>query len=94
MHEIFFENLRNPVRGHRAGVMRQFPTLNLTVVLSKFTEFRILITAPLGFAEALLVFVTQKLSVSKILEVISTPEFCQGNESGLRSDRGPVSSSM
>ena len=26
MHEIFFENLRNPARDRRAGAMRQFPT--------------------------------------------------------------------
>jgi hypothetical protein len=26
MHEFFFENLRNPARIRRAGVMRQFPT--------------------------------------------------------------------
>jgi hypothetical protein len=24
MHEIFFENLRNPARNRRAGLMRQF----------------------------------------------------------------------
>ena len=24
MHEFFFENLRNPVRNRRAGLMRQF----------------------------------------------------------------------
>ena len=26
MHEIFFENLRNPARFRRASAMRQFPT--------------------------------------------------------------------
>jgi hypothetical protein len=26
MHEIFFENLRNPARDRRAGAMRQFST--------------------------------------------------------------------
>ena len=34
--------------------------------------------------------VTQKFSFSKILEVVSRPEFAQDHESGLRSDRGLV----
>jgi hypothetical protein len=34
--------------------------------------------------------VTQKFPFSKILEVVSRPEFAQDHESGLRSDRGPV----
>jgi hypothetical protein len=42
-----------------------------------------------AFAEALQV-VTQKSSVSKILEVVSRPEFARDYGSGLRSDRGPI----
>jgi hypothetical protein len=34
--------------------------------------------------------VTQKIPFSKILEVVSRPEFVEDHESGLRSDRGPV----
>jgi hypothetical protein len=34
--------------------------------------------------------VTQNFSISKILEVVSRPEFAQDHESGLRSDQGPV----
>jgi hypothetical protein len=33
--------------------------------------------------------VTPKNSLSKILEVVSRPEFAKDHESGLRSDRGP-----
>jgi hypothetical protein len=32
----------------------------------------------------------QKFSFSKILEVVSRPEFVQDHESGFRSDRGPI----
>ena len=42
-----------------------------------------------GFDEFALV-VTQKIPFSKILEVVSRPEFALDHESGLRSDRGPV----
>jgi hypothetical protein len=31
MHEFLFENLRNPARTHRAGLMRQFVSVNSTV---------------------------------------------------------------
>jgi hypothetical protein len=42
-----------------------------------------------AFAEFALV-VTQKIPFSKILEVVSRPEFAQDHGSGLKSDRGPV----
>jgi hypothetical protein len=31
MHEFFSENLRNPARIHRAGLMRQFRPIKFTV---------------------------------------------------------------
>ena len=38
---IFFENLRNPARGQRAGAMRQFPTAQLdsTNFSTKFSKY-------------------------------------------------------
>ena len=39
MHELFFENLRNPARDLRAGAMRQFPTGQHDSILNFSTKF-------------------------------------------------------